>query len=178
MTSMTRVLNLADPFALPFPILGRWPQDDNSVDSICIDTAVMVAMPFSNVLAGEEDPLTHTMSEANRVMVPGGTLEIRAPYHLCPHGIGHPFQQRIYNEPVWYAYGCPTDVPHSVTTKNEETGEVVSKEKDQDVDPNVHPWNWWHRIAFGVKMWVISIQHDSSEWTVFYQKFLDGEHDG
>lgn len=171
---MTRVLNFVDPFDLEFDILERWPLEDKSCSSVSFDAPVMVALPFANLLKGEEDPFVHVMQEADRVLIPEGTLEIKAPYHLAPHGIGHPFQQRIYSEATWYAFGCNEE--QSVATSGEEDDKIVVGNKMQPLDPNKHKWEWWHRIGFPVRMRIMSVQHDEGYWFVFYRKFREDEY--
>jgi hypothetical protein len=175
---MTRILTLDNPGTLPFQILDPWPLEDQTVASVSIGVGITVLLPHGNLLRNEVDPLTHLISESNRVLEPGGTLQVKAPYYLSPHGIGNPFQQRIYSEATWYAYGCPETTPNTVTVKDEETGEVTCKEKSVPINPNDHSWLWWNGTDFGVRMRVLSVSNDDAHWTVFYRKFNEGEYEG
>jgi len=171
---MSRIINISDPFNLEFPILDRWPFEDGEIGSVSVEARVMLVMPHANMFNGEADPLTHVVTEANRVLREGGTLELKAPYHLHNSGLGHPMQQRIYNQACFYAYGCPENAEHPIS-KQLDTGGIALGVTEKPIDPNTHPWNWWHGVDFGVKMRVISLQHDEHYWIVFYQKFRQDE---
>ena len=171
---MTRVIHFQTPEKFEFDPLLDWPDADQSVGSITVETQIMVLLPHRGTTwSPKDDPFTHFMREAYRVLVGGGTLEIKAPWPGGHTGMGHPCQQRIYTEATWYAFGCPEEkhTAKGVIEKGKYDNEITL----QKMSPKDYKWGFWHGIDFGVRFQVMSCVHDEEQWTVFYRKFTEEE---
>jgi hypothetical protein len=172
---MTRVIALNNPGDIGFDLFGTWPHEDQSVGSVAIENLVMAALPFGNLFTEEGDPFVRMMSEIQRVLVVGGTLEIKAPWAGGYLGMGHPFMQRIYTETTWYAFGCPDDTSDAKTVVDEETGGVHSEIFEKPMKPKDYKWGAWLGVDLGIRFNVMHCAHDENEWSVFYRKLSEKE---